>query len=115
MIEVDVGALADLEDPGCREFTAGNGEWPFRGFVVRQGDAVFAYQNFCVHQGHPLNWKPDCFLTKNKDALMCASHGAIYEISTGYCYAGPGNGRSLKALAVDVRDGTVYVTAPESI
>ena len=61
--EVEVGRLDEIGDPGCREFTIGDGDWPFRGFVVRKGDELFAYQNFCVHAGHPLNWRPDDFLT----------------------------------------------------
>ena len=113
--EVAVGLLDELEDPGCREFSIGDGDWPFRGFVVRKGDDVYAYQNFCVHVGHPLNWSPDKFLTKDKSALICASHGATYEIETGYCYAGPGNGRALRKVAVEVRDGTVFVTGPTSM
>jgi hypothetical protein len=36
--EVVVGLVSDLDDPGCREFTIGEGDWPFRGFIVRQGD-----------------------------------------------------------------------------
>ena len=92
-----VGKLADIDDPGCREFQIGDGDWPFRGFVVRRGDDVYAYQNFCVHVGHPLNWAPDSFLTKDRSAIICASHGATYEIETGYCYAGPGSGRSLRS------------------
>ena len=65
-IEVAVGRLDELDDPGCREFSIGDGDWPFRGFVVRKGDDVYAYQNFCVHVGHPLNWSPDKFLTKGQ-------------------------------------------------
>ena len=113
--EIAVGRLDELDDPGCREFSIGDGDWPFRGFVVRRGDAVYAYQNFCAHVGHPLNWLPDRFLTKDKKALICASHGATYEIETGYCYAGPGSGRSLRSVQVEVRDGVVYVTAPDSM
>jgi len=111
-IEIAVGPIADIEDPGCREFSIGEGDWPFRGFVVRQGDDVFAYQNFCVHVGHPLNWSPNKFLTKDKSAIICASHGATYEIETGNCYAGPGSGKSLQKVAVAVRDGVIYVTGP---
>ena len=113
--EIAVGRLDELEDPGCREFSIGNGEWPFRGFVVRKGDQVYAYRNFCVHVGHPLNWSPDRFLTKDKRALICASHGATYEIETGYCFAGPGNGRTLKKVTVELRDGIIYVTGPTSL
>jgi nitrite reductase/ring-hydroxylating ferredoxin subunit len=113
--EIVVGQLDELDDPGCREFTIGGGNWPFRGFVVRKGCEVYAYQNFCVHDGHPLNWSPNRFLTKDGNALICASHGATYEIETGYCFAGPGSGRTLRKVEVEVRDGVVYVTGPDSM
>ena len=113
--EVLVGPLADIDDPGCREFSIGDGEWPFRGFVVRKGDEVFAYQNYCMHVGHPLNWSPDEFLTKDKSALMWASHGALYDIRSGKCFAGPCPGKALRRVDLDVRDGLVYVTGPMSM
>lgn len=115
MKEVAVGHLQELDDPGCREFQIGDGDWPLRGFVVRKGDQVFAYQNICVHVGHPLNWSPNRFLTKDQSALICASHGAMYEIESGKCFAGPGAGRTLQAVDCDIRDGVVYVTGPESL
>jgi len=114
-VEIAVGRLDELEDPGCRGFSIGDGDWPFLGFVVRKGDAVFAYQNFCVHVGHPLNWSPNKFLTKDKAAIICASHGATYEIESGHCFAGPGSGRALRKLDSSVRDGVVYVTGPDSM
>lgn len=112
--EVAVGPLTDLDDPGCREFRIGDGDWPFKGFVVRQGDEVFAYQNFCMHVGHPLNWQPDQFLTQDGERIICSSHGALYEIDTGLCTAGPCPGRHLRKVAVDLRDGIVFVTGPSS-
>jgi len=109
-IEVAVGRLDELGDPGCREFTIGDGDWPLHGFVVRQGGEIYAYENYCVHVGHPLNWMPDAFLTKDRRSIICASHGAMYEIDTGLCFAGPCLGKSLRAVAVAVRDGIVYVS-----
>jgi nitrite reductase/ring-hydroxylating ferredoxin subunit len=114
-VEVRVGCLDELEDPGCREFEIGDGDWPFRGFVVRQGDDIFAYQNFCVHVGHQLNWSANKFLTKDKSAIICASHGATYEIETGSCYAGPGSGKTLRKVDVTVRDGVIYASGPDSM
>ncbi len=113
--EIGIGRLDEIDDPGCREFEIGEGDWPFRGFVVRQGDAVFAYQNFCAHVGHPLNWSPNKFLTKDKSAIICASHGATYEIETGRCFAGPGSGGSLRQVELSIRDGIIYVTGPTSM
>ncbi len=115
MKEVAVGTLDDLEDPGCREFSIGEGDWPFKGFVVRKGDRVYAYQNYCVHVGHPLNWMPDGFLTRDGSAIICASHGAMYEIDTGLCFAGPCKGKSLREVQVELRDGEIFVTGPESL
>ena len=111
--EVRVGRLDDIEDPGCREFTIGEGDWPFRGFVVRQGGEVFAYQNYCMHAGHPLNWKPDGFLTKDKTAIICSSHGAVFSIDGGECLGGPCTGMALRSVTAEVRDGFVYVTGPD--
>lgn len=113
--EVEVGRLDELEDPGCREFSIGEGDWPFRGFVVRQGEEVFAYQNFCMHAGHPLNWSPNKFLTKDKSAIICASHGAMFDIQTGSCIAGPASGRALRQVVAEVREGVVYVTGPDAM
>jgi nitrite reductase/ring-hydroxylating ferredoxin subunit len=111
--EVAVGRFDDLDDPGCREFRIGDGDWPFKGFVVRQGDDVFAYQNYCVHVGHPLNWAPDNFLTKDRANIICSSHGAIYEIPTGLCIGGPCLGKSLNALPIEIREGVVFVRGPQ--
>ncbi len=75
--EMAVGPVDNITDPGCREFTLGDGDWPFKGFIVRQGNEIYAYQNYCVHAGHPLNWKPDSFLTPDGSQIICASHGAL--------------------------------------
>lgn len=111
-LEKRVGRLSEIEDPGCREFTIGHGDWPFRGFVVRRGDRVFAYENVCAHAGHPLNQHPDRFLTEDSGFVICASHGAIYEIDSGACIAGPCVGKSLRPVEVEVVDGEVVVRGP---
>lgn len=108
-------ALADLEDPGSRAFAIGEGAWPLRGFVVRVGDEVFAYVNRCPHAGHPLNFRPDEFLAQDKAMILCRSHGAMFERTTGRCLAGPCAGRSLHALRVRVEAGLVIVDADREI
>ena len=105
--EVIVCSADELDDKGCREFSIGDGDWPLRGFVVREGGDVFAYQNICMHVGHPLNWKPDSFLTKDGSRIMCASHGALYDIASGECVAGPCPGKFLKKVEIEIRDGII--------
>lgn len=115
LLEQVVGPLEGIADPGCQEFRIGDGDWPFKGFVVRRGDQVFAYQNFCVHAGHPLNWRPDQFLTENGSHIICASHGALYELDTGACAGGPCRGKQLRSVPCEVRDGMVVVRGPASV
>ena len=107
LIEVTVGRVDELDDPGCREFSIGDGDWPLKGFVVRKGDELFAYQNVCMHVGHPLNWKPDSFLTKDAQHIICASHGALYDIESGVCTSGPCPGKQLRKVEIEVVDGLI--------
>jgi len=101
--------IADLSDPGARSFTVGSGDWPLRGFLVRRGNAVQAYVNHCPHQGHPLNLRPDGFLTCDGSLIACSSHGALFELTTGYCVAGPCAGQSLSSIPVRIEAGLVML------
>jgi nitrite reductase/ring-hydroxylating ferredoxin subunit len=103
--------LAELADPGAREFSVGAGEWPLRGFLVRRGEEVRAYLNRCPHAGHALNLRPDDFFTSDGTLLICRSHGALFEPSTGRCVAGPCAGMALSPIPVEVIDGRVRLAA----
>ncbi|HXQ63774.1 MAG TPA: Rieske 2Fe-2S domain-containing protein [Steroidobacteraceae bacterium] len=110
-VERVVCALADLADPGSRAFTIGRGDWPLRGFVVRRGSAVHAYVNCCPHADHPLNLRPHEFLSPDGSLVLCNSHGALFEITTGLCVAGPCAGARLQRVPVEVTGGYVLVAA----
>tara|TARA_B100000530_G_scaffold305795_1_gene229467 strand:- start:1 stop:387 length:387 start_codon:yes stop_codon:yes gene_type:complete len=99
-------ALLDIENPGSKGFRVGRRE---KLFVVRKDDAVFAYMNLCPHQGTTLDWKPDAFLTIEKDFILCATHGAFFEIENGLCVAGPCLGRSLAPIDIRVEDGKIFL------
>jgi nitrite reductase/ring-hydroxylating ferredoxin subunit len=102
-------ALSELSDPGSRAFSVGEGDWPVRGFIVRRGREVFAYINRCPHAGHPLNLRPDRFLTPDGTLILCNSHGAMFEIDSGVCVAGPCPGQRLRTIAVRVEDDEVVL------
>lgn len=116
MSEIDLArvlcALSDIPEGGAREFRIGAGDWPLRGFLVRTRQGVHAYVNRCPHAGHALNLRPDRFLTADGSLIVCSSHGALFEKSTGFCVAGPCAGRALTALAVEVRAGLVLLAEP---
>ena len=99
--------FSDLTEGTARGFTLGGGDWPLRGVLVRVGSRVYGYVNRCPHAGHPLNLKPHGFLTPDGALILCSSHGALFEKSTGYCVAGPCAGRSLRSLPVEVTAGFV--------
>ena len=108
-LERVVCRLTELERHGARAFTIGAGDRPLRGFVVRVGAAVHGYVNRCPHAGHPLNLLTDRFLTPDGALILCCSHGALFEKSTGYCVAGPCAGRALTPVALEIRYGFVLL------
>jgi len=111
MIDVErvICRLDDLGESRSRGFSIGAGDWPVRGFVVRINDQVRGYLNSCPHARHPLNFQPNQFLTMDGALILCASHGALFEKSTGYCVAGPCAGQSLQTLSLEVSDGYVLL------
>ena len=87
-----------------------------RVLLVRQGDRVHAYINNCPHYDRaPLGWKKDEFLSGDGQHIMCAAHGALFEIKTGLCSLGPCLGQSLTPVAVRVEDGSVLLDGEELV
>lgn len=101
-----------LTDPGSLAFTLPVEGMMFFGFVVQKDGALHAYENFCPHAGRQLNWGPDRFLTRDQSLIMCAAHGALFEIATGICAAGPCVGESLKRLPLRRIDGKIQIQLP---
>jgi nitrite reductase/ring-hydroxylating ferredoxin subunit len=112
-VQIDVTRVlcrvADVERQGACAFRLGGGDWPLRGFVVRAGGQLRAYVNRCPHAGHPLDLLPGRFLTADGTLILCASHGALFEKSTGLCVAGPCAGRALKPVPLEVVAGVVML------
>ncbi|MFM7627801.1 MAG: Rieske (2Fe-2S) protein [Gammaproteobacteria bacterium] len=113
---MEVCTLTEIAEHGARGFSVGEGDWPLRGFVVALPDgALRAYVNTCPHAGHPLDLLPHRFLTADRSLIVCASHGALFEPSTGRCVAGPCAGRSLRPLAVSTdADGGVRLVEADA-
>jgi len=104
--------LDDIADPGSKGFENVDGQDPF--FVVRRGGHLFGYRNSCPHYGAPLDWKPDAFLSYDKDRILCSMHGALFSIDDGICTEGPCPGRSLTSINVSIDEGAIYLTEKPS-
>lgn len=102
-------ALADLADGGLVEVEALVDGQPESLVLHRDGDAVRAWLNVCPHAGRRLDWSPGQFLRTKDGLLVCAAHGASFELAGGECVAGPCRGESLRAVSVTVRDGEVVL------
>lgn len=73
-----------------------------------------AYLNECKHLPVPLDGGSREFLDATGAALLCGTHGALYDLSTGYCYEGPCAGASLRALRVLADGAALYVEDDEA-
>lgn len=106
--------LAEIEESGAKGFAIPvEGGRPREILVARRGDAAYGYHNVCPHAGTSLDWMPDKFMSHDRRFLLCATHGALFEVETGLCVAGPCTGARLRPVAIALRDGTVLLTEPE--
>jgi nitrite reductase/ring-hydroxylating ferredoxin subunit len=107
-------ALDRIQDGGFAECEA-NLDGDAESLVLhRRGDQVRAWLNVCPHAGRRLDWAPGQFLRSKDGLLVCAAHGASFELAQGECVAGPCRGASLRAVAVEVREGGVYLAGAAS-
>ena len=104
-----LSALNDIAEGGFAEVEAtidGDAESLV---LYRLGDEVRAWLNVCPHAGRRLDWAPGQFLKSKDGHLVCAAHGASFELDRGDCIAGPCRGDALRAVQVQVRDGEVWL------
>lgn len=103
--------LDSIEEGGFAEVEAVIDGNPESLLMYRSGNQVRAWLNVCPHAGRRLDWSPGKFLKSREGHLVCAAHGASFELEHGTCVAGPCRGDALRAVAVEVRDGWVVLGA----
>jgi nitrite reductase/ring-hydroxylating ferredoxin subunit len=82
------------------------------GFVVNHDGHFRAYVNCCPHVGTPLDLWPNEFFSEDGRALICSTHGAVFEPISGRCTAGPCVGDRLTPLPVALEGETLVVGLP---
>jgi nitrite reductase/ring-hydroxylating ferredoxin subunit len=96
-----VGSVGDFTEGHVRGFRLNGQDIA----VVKRGERFIAFQNYCTHGAFSfdhLDLKPD-------GSLVCAGHGAYFNLDTGLPFAGPAGGR-LALYQTSVEGGDVYVT-----
>lgn len=97
--------LDEIPDGGAIAVDIDSSTGGFSLILLRRGEQVFAYHNECPHAGRRLDWAPGKFLIKD-GAVICAAHGATFDIPTGAVIAGPCR-NGLAPMRLNVADGVV--------
>ena len=72
-------------------------------FIVHKNGEYYGYKDICPHYGDTtLPWKKDKYLDSKSDQIVCAAHGALFEIRTGICTQGPCKNQALTNIELDI-------------
>lgn len=102
MSKLLLGSVADIADGQAKGFDLNDsGRDTF--FIVRQGEQIFAYVDICPHYNNTsLPWKRHHYLDSASKHIVCAAHGALFEIADGHCVQGPCLGQKLRKIPIEV-------------
>ncbi len=83
-------------------------------FVVRR-NGLFAYRNLCPHWADTsMAWRKNAFLNGDATRIVCAAHGAQFDIESGVCLLGPCLGDALTPFTLfETNDGFLEVDPDE--
>ena len=71
--------------------------------------AFRAFLNVCPHQGKSLNLAPNQFTFSPEGLLVCAHHGACFELDSGQCMDGPCLGARLRQFNISLAGDSVWL------
>jgi len=101
--------LDELPEGGARGFDLeGRGQASL--FAVHHGGAVHVWVDSCPHHGTPMAWRRDAYLNAAGNRIVCAAHGAQFEIDSGLCVLGPCLADRLKPVPSRILAGQLFVT-----
>ena len=71
--------------------------------VVRHQGELYGWRDACPHYGDtPLAWRKDAYLSGDRTRIVCAAHGAQFDIVTGMCTLGPCLGQGLQPVTLHI-------------
>lgn len=102
MTKLLLGKLEDIAENKAKGFDPNEtGSNTF--FVVRKKNELFAYTDICPHYNNTtLPWKRHQYLDGAAKYIVCAAHGALFEIDNGNCVQGPCLGQKLNKLPIEI-------------
>jgi nitrite reductase/ring-hydroxylating ferredoxin subunit len=98
------------KDPSTVKFNFIEGGGNQSGFIIFFDGQYYAYKNKCQHLAVELDWNNNDFFEEEEEFIVCSTHGAIYEPSSGKCLAGPCAGKNLEILNLKILKDKLIVT-----
>ena len=103
-------ARMDELPPGrTRKFQFDRAGKSVEAFLANYHGEFVAYVNRCVHLPISLDLDDNDFFTCDGNVFVCKTHGSVYDPSGGQCIGGPGQGKALEQLPLEVENGAVYL------
>jgi len=101
--------LNQIDNNGSAAFVAKRNGKKESFIVIRKEHNVFVYLNSCPHIGTPLDFSPGRFLSKDKNFIICSTHGALFRINDGFCISGPCVEQALAKVPIKIIKGTIFI------
>ncbi len=77
--------------------------------VARNNAGVYGYINRCPHAGWPLENFNGSFIFTPNGEIVCAAHGAIFNVTNGHCMGGPGQSKPLQKFPITIKDDLIII------
>jgi nitrite reductase/ring-hydroxylating ferredoxin subunit len=109
MSRIKIALEADLVDGESRAFSFQRNDQRIDAFLIRYEGSFHAYANVCRHLPVSLDYEDGQFFNREKNFVVCRTHGALYHPANGQCVQGPCGGESLFPVTIMVEDGAVWL------
>lgn len=111
-LSIRVAGAAELSHGESLRFTFQRSKLAEEGFVLRWGEALYAFANSCPHWSVDLDFGTGEFYDVALDRIVCRNHGALFHPQTGFCEWGPCTGHSLERFELTLEDQDAVVSVP---
>jgi nitrite reductase/ring-hydroxylating ferredoxin subunit len=113
-LRIVVAGATRLQAGESVRFAFQRSKLPEEGFVLRWGNALYAFANSCPHWSVDLDYGTGNFYDVELDRIVCKNHGALFHPQTGFCEWGPCTGHSLERFELTSSGDDVIVQVPPS-
>ncbi len=112
-MKLRVGDAAEIKEGEPHSFRLVRGGRYVNCFLFRLKGKLIAYENKCRHIPVSLDYDDARFFDAQRRYIVCQTHGALYEPSSGECVEGPCVGASLYPVSLDVTASGIFVESEE--